>query len=61
MVKPKTKPKQDDPEQSRRFMETAKEVDALGNGDALERVLKASKKQDTKNPPPSKSRGGETG
>jgi hypothetical protein len=37
---PKQKPKRDDPEQSKRFIETAKEVGADDDAEALERALK---------------------
>ena len=36
----KTAPKPDDPEQSKRFIETAKEVGADEDAEALERALK---------------------
>jgi hypothetical protein len=38
----KQKPKPDDPEQSKRFIDTAKEVEA-DDGEALDRALKKAK------------------
>ena len=37
---PKREPKPDDPEQSKRFVETAKEAEAIEDQDALLRALK---------------------
>ncbi len=55
MAKPKRKPP-DDPEQSRRFIEKAKEVEADETGRTFDKVITPSV-LDTKNPPPKKSGG----
>lgn len=49
----KTKRKPDDPEQSRRFIDTAREAEA-DDADAIDRALKRISERADKNKPPSK-------
>jgi hypothetical protein len=53
MTKAKQKPP-DDPEQSRRFIEAAKELEADESGPVFEKALKAVRMADAKSPPPAK-------
>jgi hypothetical protein len=58
MTKPKPKPP-DDPEQSRRFIETAKELEADESGRVFEQVVKAARTPaHAKSPPPAKRAAG---
>lgn len=58
--KPPPKPT-DDEEQSRRFIETAKELGVDESPDRFDRAFAAVRPPDAKNPPPGKTRGGQTG
>jgi len=47
--KPPPKPKQDNPEQSRRFVETARELEADESGETFERAVEALSKTPARN------------
>lgn len=57
MAKRKKPPPQDDPEQSRRFIEAAHELETDQSGRSFDRVVQPQTLTNTKSPPP-KPRGG---
>jgi hypothetical protein len=55
---PKRRDLLDDPEQSRRFEETARELGVDESGRKFEEAMKVLRSPNTKNPPPAKPKAG---